>query len=98
MWKAMGALCLLTVLTGCMATGASSTPGRESGMFGIEKAEVEEETPKAFAGKQRVVIGDFKVGYLTYSKARAKASGGFSGGGSSNVSAASDSRRRPSSN
>ena len=87
MWRTTGSLCVMALLAGCVATGASSTPDRERGMFGIEKADVIDDTPKAFAGKQRVVIGDFKVGFLTHSTARAKATGGFSGGGSSNVSA-----------
>ena len=78
---------LFAAATGCTTGQASSTPGKSTGLFGIEKEPIEVDTPKAFANRTQVVVGDFKVGFLNYSKTRATADGGFSNDGSASVSA-----------
>jgi hypothetical protein len=70
--------------------GVSSNSGtvaptkQTSGFMGLAtKDDVVIDTPKAFNGKKEVVIGNFKVAFVTFNKAKQVAKGGFLSGSSS---------------
>ncbi|MCX4190133.1 hypothetical protein [Methylophaga sp. OBS3] len=68
-------------ISGCAVTsqeGVMQTETRKGGLLGLSKNDaVEVTTPKAFAGKQTVVIGGFKVGFNDSKRLVNKASGGL---------------------
>src|SRR5690554_799277 len=72
------------VLASCAVTSKDTvmtTEKRTGGFLGLSTtSDVEIETPKAFAGAQRVVIGGFKVGFNQSKKLKKQARGRFSGG------------------
>lgn len=78
----------LPLLFACVALSACVTlPQNQSG-GGSNRPEFEIRDAKAFAKRTEVVVGNFKIGFLTYSKTRATAGGGFlSSGGNASVSA-----------
>lgn len=64
-------LALAVALAGCSgisASGGSKAPEKNTGFLGSTKSDLEIDTPKAFAGKKDVVIGAFRVGFVTYNK------------------------------
>jgi len=83
-------IALIAILAGCGVSAMDGTakPGTAKGFLGAEKDPIAIDTAKAFAGKNNVVIGSFKVGFYTYSKATQTAGGGFfSSGGAGHASA-----------
>jgi hypothetical protein len=79
--------CAALLLSGCLggpsaSSGVMQAPESKGGFMGLSKADdVKVMTPKAFAGVDRVVIGNFVVGFATYKTASAKAGGGLTGNG-----------------
>ena len=72
---------LALALAGCVtSSGNSMAPQASTGFLGMKSDDIKVDTPKAFAGKKDVVIGSFKVGFVTYNKASQKAGGGLMGG------------------
>lgn len=65
------------LLGGCAAGGGSITPEQQTGVFGQEKDKVSVTTAEAFKGKKNVVIGSFKVGFISYKRASETAGGGM---------------------
>ncbi len=64
-------LALAVALAGCSgisASGGSKAPEKNTGFLGSAKSDLDVDTPKAFAGKKDVVIGAFRVGFVTYNK------------------------------
>ncbi|MCH2548068.1 MAG: hypothetical protein MK052_10735 [Alphaproteobacteria bacterium] len=66
------------------SNGTMAPEKKTSGFMGsTTNNDVEVNTPKAFAGKNEVIIGNFKVGFVTFTKAKKTAKGGFLSGNSS---------------
>ncbi len=64
-------LTLTLALAGCSgisASGGTKAPEKNTGFLGSTKSDLDISTPKAFAGKKDVVIGAFRVGFVTYNK------------------------------
>lgn len=79
---------LALAVAGCVtSSGSSMAPQASTGFMGIKSDDIKVDTPKAFAGKKDVVIGSFKVGFVTYNKASQKAGGGLLGGMAGRASA-----------
>ncbi|WP_027853799.1 hypothetical protein [Marinobacterium litorale] len=74
-------LVLTACVTGNRATQDVTTAERtKGGLFGMsEYADMEVNKPKAFAGKSKLIIGSFKVGFVDSKRAEAKAGGGIMG-------------------
>ena len=68
---------LLVLLLASLALGACVTMPQNQSRGGSNKPEIEIRDAKAFAKRTEVVMGNFKVGFLTYTKTRATAGGGF---------------------
>lgn len=70
---------------GVSASNGSVDPAKQtSGFMGLtETNDVEVKTPKAFAGKNQVIIGNFKVAFTTFTKAKQVAKGGILSGNTS---------------
>lgn len=69
--KKFAYLALVLALAGCSGISASSgakAPEKNTGFLGSTKSDLEIDTAKAFAGKKDVVIGAFRVGFVTYNK------------------------------
>lgn len=76
---------LLLTTSACAGVSASNgavAPAKQtSGFMGMtENKDVEVKTPKAFAGKNQVIIGNFKVAFTTFTKAKQVAKGGLLSG------------------
>lgn len=89
----LAAVLLITAaLTGCavQSTNSGTKPGQSTGGFmGLSKTDdVVVQTPDAFKGRNQVIIGSFKVGFLEEKKASAKAGGGLLGNGMGGKSSA----------
>lgn len=54
--------------SGISASGGAKAPEKNTGFLGSTKSDIDVDTPKAFAGKNDVVIGAFRVGFVTYNK------------------------------
>ena len=78
-------------LAGCGVTAKSGgvAPQKNTGFLGSEKDALAVTGPKAFAGKKDVIIGAFRVGYVTYNKVGHKTGGGILGGARGSASAKS---------
>lgn len=76
-------LSLAACLPGNQATQDVTSAGRvKGGILGLsEAADIEVNTPKAFAGTQKVVVASFKVGFVDSKSAAVKAGGGLMGNG-----------------
>ena len=89
--KSLWSVALVLVLAGCgvSANGGAMAPEKNTGFFGSEKADLDVTEAKAFAGKKDVIIGTFRVGFITYNKVGHKTGGGVFGGSRGSASAKS---------
>ncbi len=69
-------LITIFILTGCVTTGGGASSQAQPGGPSFETI-----TPKAFAGKNEVLIGGFKVTFITQQKGTRVNRGSFLGGG-----------------
>jgi hypothetical protein len=82
---------MILALAGCgvSASGGAKAPAKNTGFFGSEKEALVVDGPKAFSGKKDVIIGAFRVGFITYNKVGQKTGGGMFGGARGSASAKS---------
>jgi hypothetical protein len=62
---------LILALAGCSgisASGGGTAPEKNTGFLGSTKSDLDIGTAKAFSGKKDVVIGAFRVGFVTYNR------------------------------
>ncbi len=76
-------LALALMVGACVSSSNDvAKPQTQKGFLGlVEKDAADVTTAKAFAGKTDIVIGNFKVAFVTESEGRNKTSGGILGGG-----------------
>ncbi len=86
-------LCVALVfsLAGCgvSASQGGMAPSKNTGFFGSEKSDLDVTEAKSFAGKKDVIVGNFRVGFITYNKVGHKTGGGMLGGSRGSASAKS---------
>ncbi len=72
----------ILALAGCgvSASQGGMAPAKNTGFFGAEKADIDVTDASAFKGKKDVVVGAFRVGFITYNKVGHKTGGGMLGG------------------
>ncbi|PZO86150.1 MAG: hypothetical protein DI626_06815 [Micavibrio aeruginosavorus] len=81
-------IAMALLLAGCVtSSGGTMAPEAATGFLGMKSDDIKIDTAKAFAGKKDVVIGSFKVGFVTYNKASQTAGGGLMGGMAGRASA-----------
>jgi hypothetical protein len=73
---------LVLALAGCgvNAKQGGMAPAKNTGFFGSAKADLDVMEEEVFAGKKDVIIGAFRVGFITYNKVGHKTGGGMFGG------------------
>lgn len=89
MKKYIAVIALLAVVTACSVTssgGAKKPEEASGGLFGLSRTDdIQVDNSDAFKGKQQVIIGSFKVGFIEDKSASAKAGGGYGGRAKANT-------------
>lgn len=90
--KNLLSLGIVLLVAGCGVAakqGGGMAPAKNTGFFGSEKAAIDVTDSSSFKGKNDVIIGAFRVGYITYNKVGHKTGGGMLGGSGGSAKAKS---------